>query len=74
MTALEERQVEMKIRMLEKRSTKVKKELHELEHLKQLPKQKPTVILKSKWYSMVTRCHNPRCKAYKYYGGRGIAV
>lgn len=26
------------------------------------------------WSGMVNRCHNPKSKAYKYYGGRGIRV
>ncbi len=26
------------------------------------------------WQSMKKRCSNPKCKAYKYYGGRGITV
>jgi hypothetical protein len=26
------------------------------------------------WVSMNTRCHNPRCRNYAYYGGRGITV
>ena len=26
------------------------------------------------WVSMKQRCQNPKCKAYPYYGGRGIAV
>lgn len=24
--------------------------------------------------SLIERCENPKCKAYKYYGGRGISV
>lgn len=26
------------------------------------------------WNGMVKRCTNPKCKAWKYYGGRGISV
>ena len=26
------------------------------------------------WADMKTRCNNPRCVSYKYYGGRGISV
>lgn len=26
------------------------------------------------WSSMKERCYNPNCKAYRYYGARGIAV
>lgn len=26
------------------------------------------------WWDMKTRCFNPKCKAYKHYGGRGITV
>lgn len=26
------------------------------------------------WLNMKNRCNNPRCKAYPYYGGRGIKV
>lgn len=26
------------------------------------------------WRSILARCNNPKCKAYKNYGGRGIAV
>jgi hypothetical protein len=26
------------------------------------------------WRNMLTRCYNPKCKRYKYYGGRGIGV
>ena len=26
------------------------------------------------WYQMIYRCYNPKCKAYKHYGGRGIRV
>ena len=26
------------------------------------------------WADMKTRCNNPRCVSYKYYGGRGITV
>ena len=26
------------------------------------------------WHNMKTRCYNPKRKAYKYYGGRGITV
>ena len=26
------------------------------------------------WNNMLDRCQNPKCKAYKNYGGRGIAV
>lgn len=26
------------------------------------------------WKDMKGRCHNPKCKDYKYYGGRGIRV
>lgn len=26
------------------------------------------------WKAMLTRCNKPNCKAYKYYGGRGIQV
>jgi hypothetical protein len=26
------------------------------------------------WKHMIQRCGNPRCKDYKYYGGRGIKV
>src|SRR5947209_14913688 len=26
------------------------------------------------WASMIQRCYNPKAKAYKYYGGRGITV
>jgi len=26
------------------------------------------------WHSMKTRCSNPKCSDYKYYGGRGIKV
>jgi len=28
----------------------------------------------SKWVSMVQRCTNPKCKQWKWYGGRGITV
>jgi len=26
------------------------------------------------WASMIQRCHNPRCRSYANYGGRGIFV
>lgn len=26
------------------------------------------------WWAMITRCQNPKCKAFKNYGGRGITV
>ena len=26
------------------------------------------------WVDMIRRCENPKCKAYKHYGGRGIKV
>src|SRR5262245_53943702 len=26
------------------------------------------------WIGMIARCHNPRCKAFPNYGGRGIIV
>lgn len=26
------------------------------------------------WSAMLTRCFNPRCKDYSYYGGRGISI
>lgn len=26
------------------------------------------------WKTMIQRCHNPKCKAFKDYGGRGITV
>lgn len=26
------------------------------------------------WFGMLYRCNNPKCKKYKYYGGRGIKV
>lgn len=26
------------------------------------------------WHSMLARCNNPKCAAYKNYGGRGITV
>lgn len=26
------------------------------------------------WFNMIQRCENPKNKAYKYYGGRGITV
>lgn len=26
------------------------------------------------WNSMMQRCYNPKCNAYEYYGGRGLAV
>lgn len=26
------------------------------------------------WSAMIDRCHNPNCRGYKNYGGRGIAV
>lgn len=26
------------------------------------------------WKSMIQRCHNPKCRAYKWYGARGILV
>lgn len=26
------------------------------------------------WYNMIDRCYNPQCKAFQYYGGRGITV
>lgn len=26
------------------------------------------------WNAMKTRCYNPKCRAFKHYGGRGIAV
>lgn len=26
------------------------------------------------WHSMIQRCTNIKCRAYKYYGGRGIRV
>ncbi|CAB5212895.1 hypothetical protein UFOVP191_57 [uncultured Caudovirales phage] len=26
------------------------------------------------WHNMISRCHNPKCKEYPYYGGRGITV
>lgn len=28
----------------------------------------------TKWWSMISRCHDPRAEMYKYYGGRGIEV
>jgi hypothetical protein len=28
----------------------------------------------SRWHGMIQRCSNPKCKAYKHYGGRGIKV
>jgi len=34
---------------------------------------KPSPTYKS-WQMMKYRCQNPNCPAYKYYGGRGIAV
>lgn len=27
-----------------------------------------------RWASMIDRCHNPRCPAYKWYGARGVSV
>lgn len=30
--------------------------------------------LHSIYVSIKTRCYNPKCKSYKYYGGRGIAI
>ena len=30
--------------------------------------------LYSVWQNMNNRCSNPKCKTYKYYGGRGIKV
>lgn len=27
-----------------------------------------------RWASMIDRCHNPKCRAYKWYGARGISV
>lgn len=30
--------------------------------------------LYSIWCSMKTRCYNPHCKSYRYYGGRGITI
>lgn len=26
------------------------------------------------WRNLITRCHNPRHKSFRYYGGRGIRV
>lgn len=26
------------------------------------------------WSAMMSRCYNPRCREYKWYGGRGISV
>jgi hypothetical protein len=26
------------------------------------------------WYNMIQRCYNPKHRAYKWYGGRGITV
>lgn len=26
------------------------------------------------WHSMVNRCHQPNCKTYRAYGGRGVSV
>jgi hypothetical protein len=28
----------------------------------------------ARWHGMKTRCFNPRCRIYPYYGGRGIKV
>ena len=36
-------------------------------------KRSRTALYKA-WYAMLYRCRNPRAKAYKYYGGRGIGV
>lgn len=30
--------------------------------------------LYSVWSHMLQRCNNPKCRGYKYYGGRGITV
>lgn len=31
-------------------------------------------LLYRKWDAMIQRCHNPKCKPYYNYGGRGIFV
>lgn len=31
-------------------------------------------LLYTTWEGMLRRCYSPRCKHYKYYGGRGIKV
>lgn len=38
--------------------------------LKEIPKDRTASI----WNSMIMRCTNPRSRAFKYYGGRGIKV
>ena len=30
--------------------------------------------LRQIWHGMLRRCDNPKCKSYKYYGGRGVNV
>ena len=30
--------------------------------------------LYKKWYSMINRCYNPKCRNYKNYGARGVTV
>lgn len=34
----------------------------------------PRSRMRAIWYAMVRRCHNPRCREYKWYGARGIRV
>lgn len=29
---------------------------------------------RSRWKNIISRCHNPKAKDFKYYGGRGITV
>ena len=33
-----------------------------------------TPRLRSVWMNMIQRCHNPKHRQYRYYGGRGITV
>jgi hypothetical protein len=38
------------------------------------PENRANNLMYRLWSNVKDRCYNPRCKAYKYYGGRGIKV
>lgn len=44
---------------------------HENHGLSKLPE---TQVLYGRWLAMQDRCRNPKCKAYPYYGARGVRV